>query len=75
MGGLVGGGGGDAKAAKAQLAQQQAETQRLRQQAEMEKRDMAEEMAAKTKARQRGGARMLLSDSEEGVEGSDVLGG
>jgi len=75
MGGLVGGGDGGAKAAKAQLAQQQAETERLRQQAELEKRDMAEELSAKQKARQRGGARMLLAGSEEGVDGNATLGG
>jgi hypothetical protein len=74
MGGLIGG-GGDGGAAKAQLAQQQRETERLRQQAEAEKRDMAEELSAKNKARQRGGARMLLSGTEEGVEGGDSLGG
>jgi hypothetical protein len=71
---LLGGGGGD-NGASAQLAQQQAENERLRKQAETEKRDMAEELAAKNKARQRGGARMLLSGTEEGVGGSDTLGG
>jgi hypothetical protein len=74
MGGLLGG-GGDNGAAAAQLAQQQAENDRLRKQTEMEKRDMAEQMAAKNKARQRGGARMLLSGTEEGVASSDTLGG
>lgn len=72
---LVSSGDGGAKAAKAQLAQQQAETERLRRETELDKRNMAEELAAKNKARQRGGARMLLAGSEEGVEGSDTLGG
>lgn len=84
MGGAVkaltggGGDGGAAKAAQAQLAQQQAETERLRAQAETEKRAMGEELAAKRMARARGGARMLLSSTrlnpEEGVTGSDTLG-
>lgn len=67
-------GGGSDDGAKAQLRAQQAETERLRKQAEQEKRDLAEQSAARLKARQRGGARMLLSGSEEGI-GSDTLGG
>lgn len=72
---LVSSGDGGAKAAKAQLAQQQAETERLRRETELDKRDMAEELSAKQKARQRGGARMLLAGSEEGVDGNATLGG
>lgn len=76
MGGIIGGGGdGGAGAA---LAQQQAETARLRAQAEAEKRDLGEQLASKRLARQRGGARMLLSEErvnpEEGLGMSDTLG-
>lgn len=72
MSGIVGGGDGGAKAARAQLEQAKAETERMRKQAEEEKRDLAEQMAGKRMARARGGNRMLLSESrlnpEEGVE-------
>lgn len=76
MGGLVGG-GGDGGAAAA-LAQQRAETERLRVQAEGEKRDLAEQLASKRMARARGGARMLLSEErvspEEGLGTTTTLG-
>jgi sRNA-binding protein len=72
MGGLVGGGDSGSKAARAQLEQSKAETERMRQQAEQEKRDLAEQMAGKRMARARGGNRMLLSESrlnpEEGID-------
>lgn len=80
MGGLVGGGGdnGAAEAARAQLAQQQAETERLRAQTEAEKRDMAAQLASKRMARARGGARLLLSEQranpEEGLGTTTTLG-
>ena len=72
MGGLVGGQKADTSAIKAQMAQQQAETEKLRQQAEQEKRDLAEQQAAKRMARARGGSRLLLAESrlnpETGVD-------
>jgi hypothetical protein len=76
MGGFFGGGGGDGGAAAA-MAEQQKETSRMRAQAEADKRDMLEKQQAGMKARQRGGARALLStarvDGEEGLK--DTLGG
>jgi hypothetical protein len=75
MGGMFGG-GGDGGAAAA-MAEQKKETERMRAQAEAEKRDMLEAQQAGMKARQRGGARALLStarmDGEEGLK--DTLGG
>lgn len=79
MGGIVGGGGdkGAARAAQAQLEASKAETERMRMQAEQEKRDLAEQVAAKRMARSRGGNRLLLSESrlnpEQGVD--ETLGG
>lgn len=76
MGGLFGG-GDDGGAAAAAMAEQQKETARLRAQTEAEKRDMLEKQQSGLKARQRGGARALLStermDGEEGLK--DTLGG
>ncbi len=76
MGDLFGG-GGDGGAAERAMAEQQKETARLRAQTEAEKRDMLEKQQAGLKARQRGGARALLStermDGEEGLK--DTLGG
>lgn len=63
MGGVFGGGKPDTSAAEAQLAQQRAETERMRKQSEEEKRDLQEQMAGKRRASQRGGKRMLLSDT------------
>jgi hypothetical protein len=63
MGGMFGGGKPDTSAAEAQLAAQRAETERMRKQSEEEKRDLQEQMAAKRRATQRGGKRMLLSDT------------
>lgn len=62
MGGLVGGQKADTKAVEAQMAQQRAETEKLRQQAEEEKRSLAEQAAAKRMARGRGGNRLLLAE-------------
>lgn len=78
MGGLVGGQkDSGAKEARAQLAMQQAETERLRAQAEQEKRDLSEQMASKRMARARGGNRLLLAESrlnpESGLE-EETLG-
>ena len=75
MGGIFGGGGdGGAGAA---MAEQQKETARMRAQTEADKRDMLEKQQSGLKARQRGGARALLStermDGEEGLK--DTLGG
>lgn len=76
MGGIFGG-GDDGGAAAAAMAEQQKETARLRAQTEADKRDMLEKQQAGLKARQRGGARALLSteriDGEEGLK--DTLGG
>lgn len=76
MGGIFGG-GDDGGAAQAAMAEQQKETARLRAQTEADKRDMLEKQQAGLKARQRGGARALLSteriDGEEGLK--DTLGG
>jgi septal ring factor EnvC (AmiA/AmiB activator) len=69
MGGLVGGQKADTSAIKAQMAQQQAETEKLRTQAEQEKRDLAEQMAAKRMARAKGGSRLLLADERLNPEG------
>lgn len=44
-----------------QIEMQQAETERMRTEAEAERREMEEQMAAKRKAKMRGGKRMLLS--------------
>lgn len=72
MSGIIGGGDSGAKQARAQLAQAQADTERMRKQAEDEKRELSEEMAGKRRARATGGSRMLLSESrlnpEEGVD-------
>ena len=76
MGGIFGG-GDDGGAAAAAMAEQQKETARMRAQTEADKRDMLEAQQAGLKARQRGGARALLStarvDGEEGLK--DTLGG
>jgi hypothetical protein len=76
MGSLFGG-GGDGGAAERAMAEQQKETARVRAQTEAEKRDMLEKQQSGLKARQRGGARALLStarvDGEEGLK--DTLGG
>lgn len=76
MSGLFGG-GDDGGAAQAQIAEQKKETEQLRAQTEAEKRDLLEKQQAGLKARQRGGARALLStermDGEEGLK--DTLGG
>jgi hypothetical protein len=75
MGSLFG--GGDDGGAAAAMAEQQKETARMRAQTEAEKRDMLEKQQSGLKARQRGGARALLStarvDGEEGLK--DTLGG
>ena len=75
MGDLFGGGGGGG--AEAAMAEQQKETARMRAQTEADKRDMLEKQQSGMKARQRGGARALLStermDGEEGLK--DTLGG
>ena len=72
MSGLVGGQKADTKAVEAQMALQRAETEKLRKQAEEEKRDLAEQMAAKRMARGRGGNRLLLAEErlnpEAGVD-------
>jgi hypothetical protein len=61
----------DNSAAERQLAEQRQENERMRQQAEGERVDLAEQAAAKRRARMRGGSRMLLSEArvspEEGV--------
>ena len=60
MGGLFGG-SPDTSGAERAAAETKAENERIRAQAEEEKRQLAEQNAAK--ARVRGGSRMLLSDT------------
>lgn len=72
MGGLVGGQRADTSAARAQMEQQRIENEKLREQAQAEKRDMAQQEAARKMARTRGGNRMLLAENrlnpEAGVD-------
>jgi hypothetical protein len=80
MGGLFGGGSKpDTSAAEAQIRAQQEETNRLRSEAERDKVKLAEDLAAKRIARQRGGARALLAEErlnpETGVETLGTPGG
>jgi hypothetical protein len=78
MGGLFGG-APDTSGAERQIAMQQEETNRLRAQAEQDKVKLAEDLAAKRTARQRGGARALLAEErlnpETGVETLGTPGG
>ena len=70
MGSMFGGGGSPDMSG--QIRAQQEENARLKDQAEQEKRDLAEQAAARVSSRRRGGSRMLLSDTrltpEMGVE-------
>jgi len=72
MGSLVGGQKADTSAARAQMEQQRIENEKLREQAQAEKRDMAQQEAARKMARTRGGNRMLLAENrlnpEAGVD-------
>jgi len=72
MGGMFSAPKPDNSAALAQIEQQRQETERMRLEAQQEKRDLQEEMAAKKRARMRGGARSLLATTrltpEIGVE-------
>jgi len=72
MGGMFSAPKPDNSAAMAQIEQQRQETERMRMEAQQEKRDLQEEMAAKKRARMRGGARSLLSSTrltpEMGIE-------
>ena len=62
MGGLFGG-SPDTSGAERAAAETKAENEKIRAQAEEEKRQLAEQNAARAKARVRGGSRMLLSDT------------
>jgi septal ring factor EnvC (AmiA/AmiB activator) len=53
----------DTSAPMAQIDEQRKENERLREQATAEQRDLAEQAAARTRSRTRGGSRMLLSDT------------
>lgn len=53
----------DTGAAQQQMKEQAAENAQLKEQALTERRDIAEQNAARTRARVRGGSRMLLSDT------------
>jgi hypothetical protein len=70
----------DNSAAVAQIDEQKKENERLRMQAESEQKDLAEQQAARTRSRTRGGSRMLLADTrlnpETGIEtlGSNGMG-
>jgi hypothetical protein len=74
MGNLFGGGGDGGAAAS--LAEQQKETTRMRAETAAEKADLLKQQQSGLRARQRGGARALLSsermDAEEGL--SSTLG-
>lgn len=65
------GGKPDTGPAERQLEEQRKENARLMAQAEAERRDLGEEVAARRRARARGGSRMLLSGArvnpEEGI--------
>lgn len=65
----------DTSAADRQIAEQRAENEKLKMQAEEERRELGEEAAAKRRARQRGGSRMLLSEARVAPEvGIETLG-
>lgn len=72
MGDIFGGGDYERRVAEEQAREAQRQTERLRAQTEAEKRDLLSKQQAGLKARQRGGARALLSDErmdgEQGVE-------
>jgi len=77
MGGAFGGGKPDTSAAEESLRLQREETKRAREAAEAEKRDLAEQMSAKQRARRVGGKRTLLASRvapETGVEDENNLG-
>jgi hypothetical protein len=79
MGGLFGG-KPDTSGAERAAAETKAQTEAMQKQAADEKRLLAEQNAARQKARLRGGSRMLLSDTrltpETGVQtlGADKTG-
>lgn len=68
----------DNSAAERQIELQRQETARAKAQAEQEQVAIAEETAARRRARQRGGSRMLLSEArvapEVGVETLGAMG-
>jgi hypothetical protein len=65
----------DTRAADQQIAMQREDNERLRQQTEQERVDLAEQAAARRRARQRGGSRMLLSEARVAPEtGIETLG-
>ena len=79
MGDLFGSGDYERRVAEEQAREAQRQTEKLRAQAEAEKRDLLSKQQAGLKARQRGGARALLSearmDGEQGVDDlKDTLG-
>lgn len=61
----------DTSAADRQIAEQRAETARMKEQADAERRELAEKEEARRRARLRGGSRSLLAEArvspEEGV--------
>jgi hypothetical protein len=67
----------DNSAAYAQIEEQKKENARLKEQATAEQRDLAEQAAARTRSRVRGGSRMLLSDTRLNPETGlmETLGG
>lgn len=76
MSGLFG--GGRNRAAEQQIEEQRKETARMQAEAEQERVDLAEQAAARRRARQRGGSRMLLSEArvapESGIETLGAVG-
>lgn len=77
MSGIFGGGGDGG--AGAQIEEQRKENERLKQKQEEDRRELAEQSAARQRARLRGGSRMLLSGArvnpEEGVTTLGTVGG
>lgn len=63
------------RAAEQQIEEQRKETARMQAEAEQERVDLAEQAAARRRARQRGGSRMLLSEARVAPEsGIETLG-
>lgn len=78
MGNVLGGDSDyQARVAAAQLEEQKKEAEKMRAKAEADKRDLLEQQQSNLKARQRGGARSLMSEARLGDEQGlkDTLGG
>lgn len=78
MGSVLGGDSDyQARVAAAQLEEQKKEAEKMRAKAEADKRDLLEKQQSSITARQRGGARALLSTASMGTQEGlkDTLGG